>query len=283
MFGARTVPWFRSALLQIAAALLFAGPAGAIEVCEEVFEPPDFVRRVCREITDCSDAFTFRERQACEQLCRDPALRSDPMCRDYREPECEPDERLRGGRCEPLRCRPDERPFEGKCLRKDPMSPPPPPLGPVPPILASPTGLGLRGCDNHGCGNFNARRRDKKRVYSHEGVDILATIGQTVVAPVGARVVRAVERISPNEPRFQGVLLETSSGFRIKILYVQPNRELIGTRLDPGQVLGIAQDVTVKAPAADGKPAIPNHIHLEVRSPSGELRDPTKLLRGLPR
>jgi hypothetical protein len=109
-------------------------------------------------------------------------------------------------------------------------------------------------------------------------LDILSFIGQSIVAPVSGLFVRVVEQISPEETRFQGVIIRTDGGFEIKMLYVNPDRSLIGTMVRAGDPVGTAQDMTVKAPAENGNPSIPNHVHIEVRGPNRVAIDPAPLL-----
>jgi hypothetical protein len=110
--------------------LALAPSAHAERICEDIFVPPDNVRRVCRDVIDCSSGSLLPEEEsACRAMCESRSARRTEMCRRFvdDEIECEPDEELVGGRCVPLNCGPDRRAVDGRCvpLRKMAQAPGP--------------------------------------------------------------------------------------------------------------------------------------------------------------
>jgi hypothetical protein len=99
-----------------------------------------------------------------------------------------------------------------------------------------------------------------------------------VVAPAGGTLVRAVERVYRDDPRYQGAVLRTPSGFELKLFYVNPDRSLIGQIVGPGSRIGTAQDLSLRYPGGPGRPAIPSHVHVEVRNPFGLPIDPRTMI-----
>lgn len=134
----------------------------------------------------------------------------------------------------------------------------------------SPTGQPVRGCDAYGCGHYGASRGT--RVL--RGVEYLATPGQAVRAPTAAKVVRTIDAVHPDVPQMSGVVLETPSGYQIKIFYVDPYRSLVGTLVPCGMTIGTAQDLTLRYPPKPGRDLITNHVYLEIHSPQGRAVDP---------
>lgn len=123
--------------------------------------------------------------------------------------------------------------------------------------------------DPSGNGHFGSRRTD----HTHQGTDLLVTLGELVFSPVDGRVVRFGFPYA-GDPSYRLIELE-GDGLLVKLMYVLP---LVGLKPgDPvsnGQAVGYAQAVSLKygAPMRD-------HIHVEVRRVVGaELVNPENVL-----
>ncbi len=124
----------------------------------------------------------------------------------------------------------------------------------------NPTGGALRGFDKrYGDGTFGARRRNKKgQVYSHEGQDYLATLGQDVVA-VTAGVVSKIGFPYPNNFHHKYVEITMASKIRVRHFYVDPASGIVaGVSVVAGTVIGVYQGLQQILPG------IPEHVHVEV-------------------
>ena len=125
--------------------------------------------------------------------------------------------------------------------------------------MISPTGLGVRGDDAWGNGEFGASRGKRK----HKGVDFICTPGQSIWFPFQFGF---IERIS--RPYVQGKYLgaqlygyDGGCTYVCKMFYFIPRTMLIidAVSLQRGMVIGKAQDISEKY-----KDMTP-HIHLQVR------------------
>lgn len=130
----------------------------------------------------------------------------------------------------------------------------------------------LRQPDGWGDGAFDAPRGDRR----HQGIDIVARVGDPVTSPIQGKVERKSFPYA-NDLRFTGVLLRgdgAHQGLVVKLFYVMPKARLIGHSVRPGDVVGHVQDLTAKYPG------ITNHVHVEVRR-NGVVIDPRSLMNGL--
>ena len=124
--------------------------------------------------------------------------------------------------------------------------------------IMSPTGSSVRRVDKWGSGRYGASRG----VRLHAGADFIAMPGQGVMAPIAGHIEREA-RPYPNEV-FSGVLMR-AAWVEIKMFYFEPYRDMIGTDVSQGEVIGIAQDLQTKYPG------ITPHIHLEIESIDPEI------------
>lgn len=138
------------------------------------------------------------------------------------------------------------------------------------PTLSNPINNGSRRVsDTWGSGAFGAPRGTRQ----HNGVDISASLGETVLSPIDAKLVR-VAYPYVTDLSLTGVLLEgvgRHAGFTVKIFYMAPEMSRIGTQVVAGERIGAAQSLLTKYPG------IRNHIHLEVRQ-NGVVIDPQTLI-----
>lgn len=132
-------------------------------------------------------------------------------------------------------------------------------------FMISPTGHGIRHDDKWGRGVYGASRDGGTRI--HRGVDfIVSPIGQIVVAPCGGNVIRVKRPYA--EPikgvLFSGLLIQATD-FEYTMFYLDPLSEVIRMRVEQGQIIGHAQDISLKYPGM-----IP-HIHMQFDSINPEL------------
>jgi len=117
------------------------------------------------------------------------------------------------------------------------------------------TKLTLRS-DRGGSGKFGAKRGSRK----HKGIDVKATVGQSVYAPKGVWQVDSVRTAYPNSP-LKGLLFKgtgSNSNLSFKILYFKPNVKK-GQTIKSGQKIGEVQDVSSRYPGQD----VTNHLHIQ--------------------
>lgn len=131
--------------------------------------------------------------------------------------------------------------------------------------MISPTGKGCRGKDDWGSGHYLAPRGNGKL---HNGRDYACTPGQEVVAPIHGQVVR--ESRPYRGRRYSGVIIQ-GPRIAVQLFYLEPDRALIGLMVEQGQVIGVAQDISKKAPRRGKYPGMVPHIHLRVVSADPEV------------
>mgnify|MGYP003418325317 FL=1 len=113
----------------------------------------------------------------------------------------------------------------------------------------------LRACDAGGCGYFGAPRKD----HIHKGIDIVCTPGTTVISPVDGVITRSFLPYA-NDNNYNGVEIATVDN-KIKIMYMLPYFEKIGTTVKAGDPIGVAQDISKKYTSA-----VTPHLHVELWS-----------------
>lgn len=138
------------------------------------------------------------------------------------------------------------------------------------PDIANPTGKGVRGCDEYGCGKFGSVRDAGGR--RHEGVDFLASAGQLVDAPISGYV-RKIGYAYPGDQRYLYVDIENPAlHFEARVFYVRPLvRE--GQAVRVGQPIGDARSLEARYPG------ITNHVHVELGRIGGRKLDAMLLLK----
>ncbi len=123
--------------------------------------------------------------------------------------------------------------------------------------------------DTWGRGEFGARRRrtDGTR-YTHQGVDYVVSPGQELCMPYPGKYARSAYPHADSKA-FSGALF-VSERVDFKILYFRPLLQ-ISEKVETGQVIGIAQDISARygLSAAGGK-MVP-HIHFEITRIDPEL------------
>lgn len=138
---------------------------------------------------------------------------------------------------------------------------------------------GVRNHDSWGAGNFGASRDGGSR--KHDGLDFLTVPGDEIVAVIPGRVVRtgwAYPDGKMNSIHLHGT--GEFDGWQVQYLYVNPDAALVGPPFQPGDRIGIAQDVagywTAKSPG-HAEP-MKNHCHLRITIVESRLVDPAHYL-----
>jgi hypothetical protein len=123
--------------------------------------------------------------------------------------------------------------------------------------MISPTGQPVRIQDNHGRGNYGASRDGGSRI--HRGADFICTPGQEVVCPLPEAKVVRIAKPYANDMRWNGLLLRAPH-LEVKLFYMSPKPDIVGQWVHLGDVIGYAQDISVKYEG------MTPHVHLEICS-----------------
>lgn len=127
--------------------------------------------------------------------------------------------------------------------------------------MTNPTAKSVRSHDRYGSGAYGASRTSGKRHRAHGGIDFLASPAQPVYAPIGGLVSRRCHPYGDGAPGDTGVEIVGGSereALRVKLFYVEPVPQTLGSIVREGEVVGFA--VTLQA----RYPGISDHVHLEV-------------------
>lgn len=124
--------------------------------------------------------------------------------------------------------------------------------------------------DSQGDGFFGASRGRRR----HNGIDILVTPGSAVYCPIEGVLLRMAYPYGTarGNAQWEGcaiVGVGDYKGYEVKIFYMRPF--VIGDYLFPGDIVGVAQDISRKYNSA-----MMDHVHVEVRR-NGVLIDPATL------
>ena len=130
--------------------------------------------------------------------------------------------------------------------------------------MISPTGQGLRQADKWGMGAYGASRKKGKTI--HLGADYICEPGQNVVAPITGIIARESRPYGDPEwlYRYSGLVMYNEH-VSLKLFYLEPMRQFIGTRVRMGDIIGIAQKIS------DRYPGMTDHIHLQIDSVNPEI------------
>jgi murein DD-endopeptidase MepM/ murein hydrolase activator NlpD len=124
------------------------------------------------------------------------------------------------------------------------------------PDVANPTGQAPRGEDAYGEGRFHATRDGGER--EHEGVDYVATAGQTVEAPISGYVAR-IGYAYPDDTTLRYVEIDNPAlHLTARVFYVDPT-VAVGDAVAIGHPIGQALTLQHRYPLG-----ITDHVHLEI-------------------
>ena len=138
------------------------------------------------------------------------------------------------------------------------------------PDIANPTGNPPRQADAYGEGRFHAARDGGER--EHEGVDYVATAGQTVEAPISGYVAR-IGYAYPDDTQLRYVEIDNPAlHLTARVFYVDPN-VAVGDTVAVGHPIGQAHTLQHRYPLG-----ITDHIHLEIADAKGRKLDAETLI-----
>ena len=124
------------------------------------------------------------------------------------------------------------------------------------PDVANPTGQAPRGEDAYGEGRFHAGRDGGAR--EHQGVDYVATPGQTVAAPISG-VVSKIGCAYPGDPSLHYVEIDNAAlHLTARVFYVDPE-VAVGDAVAVGRPIGEAHTLQHRY-----RHGITDHVHLEI-------------------
>jgi murein DD-endopeptidase MepM/ murein hydrolase activator NlpD len=138
------------------------------------------------------------------------------------------------------------------------------------PDIANPTGNAPRQADAYGEGRFHAARDGGER--EHEGVDYVATAGQTVEAPISGYVAR-IGYVYPDDTQLRYVEIDNPAlHLTARVFYVDPTVE-VGNTVAVGHPIGQAHTLQHRYPLG-----ITDHVHLEIADAKGRKLDAETLI-----
>ena len=137
------------------------------------------------------------------------------------------------------------------------------------PDIANPTGRAPRETDAYGEGCFHASRDGGAR--EHEGVDYVATAGQTVGAPISGYVAK-IGFAYPGDQTLRYVEIDNPAlHVQARVFYVDPD-VAVGDAVAVGRPIGHAHSLQRRYPGG-----ITDHVHLEIAE-SGRKVDAQTLI-----
>jgi murein DD-endopeptidase MepM/ murein hydrolase activator NlpD len=122
--------------------------------------------------------------------------------------------------------------------------------------VANPTGQAPRGEDAYGEGRFHASRDGGER--EHEGVDYVATPGQSVAAPISGYVSKIGFAYSDDQTLKFIEIENPALHLTARAFYVDPD-VAVGDAVAVGQPIGHAHSLQQRYPLG-----ITDHVHLEI-------------------
>lgn len=156
-------------------------------------------------------------------------------------------------------------------------------------IHLNPTGGVVRVDPEWGDGHFGARRskwvikngKREKKIYWHTGCDFTLPlgVGQAVWAPIKGEIFRLMQCYN-DTPFYRGVVIRNNY-WEWRLLYIAP-AVVKDDVVDSGQLIGFAQDVSLRYPPMEGQKPMTPHVHAEARKMSelnyDILADPWELV-----
>jgi murein DD-endopeptidase MepM/ murein hydrolase activator NlpD len=138
------------------------------------------------------------------------------------------------------------------------------------PDIANPTGNAPRQADAYGEGRFHAARDGGER--EHEGVDYVATAGQTVEAPISGYVAR-IGYAYADDTQLRYVEIDNPAlHLTARVFYVDP-QVAVGDTVAVGHPIGQAHTLQHRYPLG-----ITDHVHLEIADAKGRKLDAETLI-----
>ena len=123
--------------------------------------------------------------------------------------------------------------------------------------------------DPAGDGHYDAPRGSRK----HTGVDFVVAPGSDILAPEKGIMGRYGFAYS-GDVRWRIVDLHGESGHRWRFFYCVQDIYKTGDRVERGQVMAIAQDISIRYPDRGMKP----HVHVEVYTQDERRLNPMRVV-----
>jgi len=136
--------------------------------------------------------------------------------------------------------------------------------------VANPTGQAPRVADAYGEGRFHASRDGGAR--EHEGVDYIATAGQTVAAPISGYVSKIGYAYADDQTLRYVEISNPALHIQARAFYVDPSVE-VGDTVAIGHPVGRVHSLQRRYPGG-----IVDHVHLELEDRLGRKLDAAKLI-----
>lgn len=127
-----------------------------------------------------------------------------------------------------------------------------------------------RGCDQHGCGHFNAPRGSRR----HKGFDLACYPETEICSLTSGKVTKIGYPYKPSSENGHTRYVEVTNqdGLRFRYFYVQPLVE-VGDYVALDAVVGKVQKHT----AVDR--GMTSHVHVEIKDREGKFLDPTPFVQ----
>lgn len=133
--------------------------------------------------------------------------------------------------------------------------------------------LKIRGSDTWASqgGAYQAARSTSGRSRLHEGIDLVMSPGQVLLAPEDCEFVRIADPyLDKRDSVLSGFVLRMHGGLRIKVLYCLPSTALaVDTPIHAGDLIAVTQSMQHLYPG------ITDHIHVEHFDSKGSRLNPT--------
>ena len=127
--------------------------------------------------------------------------------------------------------------------------------------------------DAAGLGGFGASRDGGSR--RHKGLDLISNPKGVVASPVSGEITKLGYPYN-GDFKYRYVQIRDNRGNEHRLFYVDPEGVLeVGSTVEKGSPIGIAQDVSEKFPGRGMKP----HVHYEIKDSRGAFIDPSASLR----
>lgn len=139
---------------------------------------------------------------------------------------------------------------------------------------------GTRQTDDFGEGKFGALRARGGKNYAHKGLDLIAEVGDRVLAPFAGHLVAPGRAYADGNCDLRTIHLRNES-MRCTLMYAKQLDALDSLPVSAGTQIGVAQDVASWHEAHSPGKKMTNHIHGEFyRLENGVwvLFDPSSLL-----
>lgn len=110
--------------------------------------------------------------------------------------------------------------------------------------------------DSAGLGHFGASRGSRR----HRGVDLIVSKNQKIFAPFNGTITRKLQ-VYGSDPKYKGLEIQSEADktIKVKVFYCIVDNNLIGKKVQRGQVIATAQAINEKYSTA-----MKNHIHVEL-------------------